>query len=152
MPSSDIATSQRLVTKQSIVASAVMIAIGVGGVAGSAWWAPRRISFVQHAVGTQGHVVDLVESSDSDSTTWAPMVEFKPASSPQTVRFRHSVSSSHPSWSVGDPVEVLYDPNDSSKAMIDQGQWNLVVPLIPGAIGVVFGFLGILAVIRVSRG
>jgi hypothetical protein len=152
MHSTEIALDQRRVAKASIIASVVMIAIGIGGIVGSAWWAPRRVSFIQHAVGTQGQVVDLVQSQDSDSTTWAPMVEFKPASSANAVRFRHSVSSSHPSWRVGDAVEVLYDPENTSQAMIDQGRWNMAVPLIPGAIGVVFALLGIHALIRISRG
>jgi len=151
MSSADMAMDQRRIARVSVIVSVVMIVLGIAGIAGSAWWEDRRISFVQSAVAAEGHVVDLVESRDSDSTTWAPLVEFKPVSSPGTVRFRHSVSSSHPSWHVGDSVEVLYDPKNASQAMIDQGRWNLIVPLIPGAIGVVFALLGINALIRISR-
>jgi hypothetical protein len=146
---SELSGYRRRVATQSLVAAVVMIAIGVGGIAGSYLWAPRRILFIERAVGTQGQVVELVESNDSESATFAPMVEFKPVSSSTTIRFRHPVASSPPSWRVGDAVNVLYNPEDTTQAMIDQGRWNLAVPFLPGAIGVVFGFLGLLGLIRV---
>ena len=45
-------------------------------------------------------------------------------------------------------ARVLYDPADPAKAMIDQGRWNVVVPFLPGAAGVVLGALGLLALYK----
>jgi hypothetical protein len=106
-------------------------------------WTERRLAFLQRAVPTDGRIVDLAVSSDSDSTTYAPVVEFTPSQGATPIRFRHSVSSSHPSWKVGQPVGVLHDPADPSSAIIDQGWWTTAVPLIPGAVGAVFSLLGL---------
>ena len=74
------------------------------------------------------------------------IVEAPPAPEVPRVRFRHPAGSSHPSWRQGQGVAVLFDPAQTSEAIIDQGPvWNQALPLIPAVIGLVLLPLGLVA-------
>lgn len=140
----EMGTTQRQTARASLVAGIVMVLLGGAAVYGGALWTSRRSEFIERAVPVAGRVVDLEMSDDSESTMYAPVVEFSPRDG-WPFRFRHPVASSHPSWRVGDSVRVLYDPADPAQAMIDQGGWNLVMPVLIVAGGVVFVLLGLVA-------
>ena len=141
----ELSLARRRAGRQSLIGGIIMILIGAGAMYWSHEWMGRRRAFLEGAVPAIGRVVDLAMSNDSDSTTWAPVVEFTPRAASAPVTFRHSVASSHPSWKRGDLVRVLYDPSKPSRALIDKGRWNLAVPLIPGVCGALLAALGLLA-------
>jgi hypothetical protein len=142
---SDVSLATRRSARVSAVAGFVMIVIGVAAVTGSWLWVRHRTEFLHHALSARGTVVELVASTNSGSTTWAPVVEFTPKGR-RPIRFRHPVGSSHPGWHVGQQVAVLYDPSEPSRAMIDQGWWTAAFPYLPGLLGLLFLACGILAV------
>lgn len=143
----EVRSTRESTQRASRVAAVLFLLMGVAAAFGGAHWTQRRSAFLRGAESTSGKVVELAISEDADSTTWAPVVQFAPAGSwPR--RFRHSVSSTHPSWRVGDTVRVLYDPSDPAQAMIDSGRWNLVPPLLLTAAGIVAAFLSGLAIWR----
>ncbi len=82
-----------------------------------------NVRFVSHAKHADGVVIDLVwSSSGKGGSSAAPVVRFELDGKGFT--FRGGVSSRPPSYSVGEKVPVLYDPEDPSKAKID-GFWDL---------------------------
>lgn len=132
--------------RQAIVGGIILLLLGAAALTGSWFWAGKRFAYLERAASAEGVVVDMIRSSGSKGTTWAPLIEFTPAGEWGPVRFRHKVSSSSPSWRVGDRTAVLYDPEHPEDAMVDHGRWNRVVPFIPGGVGALLVFLGALSV------
>jgi Protein of unknown function (DUF3592) len=97
-------------------------------------------AFLERALHTRGRVVQMVGSHSSNSTTYAPVVEF--TASGREYTFKDSVSSNPPSHRVGDVVDVLYDPAHPADARIDRGIWNKGVPVLVGAFGALLLFAG----------
>jgi hypothetical protein len=145
--SPDLAVLLRKQPRQALITAIVCLAIAAGTITWSYYWVQKRFAFLARAHTAGGVVVDMAESSGSDCTTWAPIVEYTPDRSwnAAPVRFKHPISSSSPSWSVGDRVRVLYDPELVESAMIDSGFWNRATPFIPAAIGALMALLGFLA-------
>jgi hypothetical protein len=147
VPSSALATLLRKQPREALLSAVICLTLAAGAITGSYFWVQKRFAFLARAESAQGLVVDMAESSGSDSTTWAPVVEYTPLHSwnAAPVRFKHPISSSSPSWSVGDRVRVLYDPERLQSAMIDSGFWNRATPFIPAAIAVPLVLMGLLA-------
>jgi len=135
LSSVELTSTHRRTARQSAIGGVILVLLGAGGMFGS--WL--------------GRVVDLAVSDTSDSTTYAPVVEFTPQYASSAIRFRHSVASSHPSWRVGQEVGVLSDPRDPSNAIIDQGWWTTAFLMIPGAIGVLVVILGLSSLYTARR-
>lgn len=113
-----------------------LIFLMVGGA-----WLYFSIARVANQSTATGVVVDIDTSRDSDGdTSYRPVVEFV-AENGQTYRFTgRTGSSSRPT--VGEPIDVLYDPADPQGAT-EKTFTNLwLFPLIFGGIGLlVFGFM-----------
>ena len=111
----------------SIVLGVILLGVGIG-----VWlW---RAGFSSHAIRADGTVVAL-SSGDPARTTrgFAPVVQF--VADGRTVRVMGEVFSRPPDYSVGDPVQVLYERGDPQGARID-GFWERwLFPLICGVIG-----------------
>lgn len=86
----------------------------------------------------QGTVVKLVRTTGSMQ---APVVAFTSPRGP--VQFQSEVSSSPPAWRAGEPVQVLFDPNDPTQAVIDSFWVRWLVPVLLGFVGAVFGCIGL---------
>jgi len=105
-------------------------------------------------VRTQGTVIELVESRDSDGDySYRPRVEFF---APDGTRheFTGRVGSSPPSHSAGETVEVIYAPDRPDRAMIDGFFDRFLVPLVFGGMGSLFAAIGggvLFALIRRRR-
>lgn len=154
VPPAELRAMSRSQPRQALVAAVLMLLIAAGCITWSVIWTERRSRFLTRAVAAEGVVVQMARSSGSDTTTWAPVVEFTPQGASSRVRFKHAVSSSHPSWSVGDRVRVLHDPFDPQNAMIDSSFWNRAAPLTPAAAGALLAILGLASLrsaMRTSR-
>ena len=92
---------------------------------------------------TQGIVVDLVATDDSDGEArYAPVIEWiDQAGIPH--RLTGSVASSPPAFVVTQNVVVLYNPSDPTQARIDNPMEAYLVVFLFGSMGVVFSFLGL---------
>ena len=110
--------------------------IGAVMIAGALYWADHLHAYIDSATRTHGVIVSQKSSYSDGSTTYAPVIEFTPHKS-GTVRFTSNVSSSSPSWKVGDMVNVFYDPNNTNDAMMDREWFNYFFQLILGSIGIV---------------
>ncbi|MCL1479788.1 MAG: DUF3592 domain-containing protein [Marinobacter sp.] len=75
-------------------------------------------SFLKEAVSTEGTVVELVPSRSSNSTTYAPVVQFNEING-RLVEFTSNASSNPPAYNRGERVVVLYSPNAPESAKID---------------------------------
>jgi hypothetical protein len=98
--------------------------------------------FVKSADRLTGVVVDNVASrnSDNDGYNYAPVVEYSGADgTPQ--RFTAGVSSSPPSFEVGERVGVLVS-RDGRKRSIDSFAQLWLPPVSLGAFALVFGGIG----------
>lgn len=110
--------------------------IGLGMLAGAYFLYQNTQSFIESAAVTNGTVVELVRSRSSDSTTYAPVVQFKTENG-ERIEFTSSTSSNPPSYSKGENVEVFYLPSNPQKARINGffSLWGaaLIVGLLGGA-------------------
>ncbi|HEC12850.1 MAG TPA: DUF3592 domain-containing protein [Acidiferrobacteraceae bacterium] len=119
----------------------VFSAIGLGMLIGAYFLYQNTQSFLESAAVTNGSVVELVRSRSSDSTTYAPVVQFKTESG-ALVEFTSSTSSNPPGYSKGESVEVFYLPSNPQKAKIN-GLFSLWgAALIVGILGGVFFLVG----------
>jgi uncharacterized protein YxeA len=120
----------------------LFLIIGIGLCSGGVIYANKRAEFLHTALSSQGTVISLKsETSHSDGKTtvvYYPVVRYTPPGKSTSITFKHNIGSSHPSFSRGDIVQVLYVPNDPHNAIIDQGWLNWLVPIIMIGIGGVF--------------
>jgi uncharacterized protein DUF3592 len=105
----------------------------------------------REAVGVRapGAVVSLVEKSDSDGSSYYPVVRFRDSTGSE-VRFKDRFGSNPPSYHVGDTVTVLYEREKASAAMIDRGFWNWLPASLLAALGGVFTFAGLRLLTRLD--
>ena len=127
----------------------ILLAAGVGLVVLGAHLHRSTNAFLAKAVSGSGRVVDLAMSHSSDSTTYAPVVEFEVDG--RTYRFKDSIGSDPPSYRRGDAVKVLYDPDRPANARIDRGRWNLAVPILVAAFGAMLCSLAVWSATRRRR-
>jgi hypothetical protein len=100
-------------------------------------------------VHARGTVVSLQLESDSDSSTYHPVVRFS-TTDDSSVEFKDRVGTDPPAYHPGDTVAVLYDPElPQGTAIIDRGWWNWLLPgavclfgLLVGAAGLFMGRTG----------
>ncbi len=99
--------------------------------------------FLQGAALADGMVTELsLERSGSRSSgTYHPVVQFR-AENGVAVTFRSSVGSNPPSYRVGEPVGVYYNPANPQDARVNSffSLWGMV--LILSALGAVFFLVG----------
>jgi hypothetical protein len=118
----------------------LFLGIGIVAVAIGAVWTFTTARFVSGAERTGGTVIDLSRSEDSEgSVTYSPIVRFKVEG--RTIQFTASSSSSSPP-SVGERVEVLYDPDDPHDARLSGFLDLWGGPMIVGGLGIVFAVIG----------
>ena len=120
----------------------IFMLVGIGLLVGAGFMTKNTMEFMDVALSTEGTIVSSRSSYSDGSTTYAPVIEYVLPESGHKITFKHSVSSSHPGWSIGDRVKVLYHPNDPQDAMMDDGWFNWFGSIILGGIGSVFTFVG----------
>jgi Protein of unknown function (DUF3592) len=103
-------------------------------------WKSTR-SFIARAEVATGKVVELREKSDSDGSTYSPVVHFR-ASNGAEITYTESFSGNPPPYDVGESVEVLYLPDDPREARI-KGYMSLWLgESILGGMGALFAAIG----------
>jgi len=108
-----------------------------------AWLITRdTVDLLNIGVPAQGIVINLVESRDSDGSTYAPLVEVT-SREHGVFRFKSSLSSNPPSFSVGEKVDVIVDPDDKDRVIINSFGQKWFMPAIFTFIGSVFSLIGL---------
>ncbi len=134
---------------------ALFLLIGLGLLAGGGFWIWKTIGFTGRAERAPGAVVEMVEKqgsgSDSDGPTWAPKVKFRTAGGME-IEFVSGVSSTPPSYTPGDAVEVLYDPMNPRDATIDSFVQLWLFPVLLPVLGLVFGAAGVFLILKSRTG
>ncbi|MBK8418621.1 DUF3592 domain-containing protein [Candidatus Villigracilis saccharophilus] len=80
---------------------------------------------------TEGIVVEMDASTTDGSTTYSPIIEFE--ANGETHSFKGNISSNPPQYSIGDRVDVRFDPGNPNTAQIDKSseRWLTPILLIP---------------------
>lgn len=152
-PSENMIISQAEIKKRQQTPKWVpylILVLGFGSLSGGIYWGQKRADFLAVAETTKGRVVSMESSTSDGSTVYYPIVKYTFPHGNQSVRFKHRVGSSHPGWSRGDTVIVLFNPADKNDAMIDDGWMNWLGPGIMVCLGMIF-FLAGLATLRKQR-
>jgi hypothetical protein len=130
--------------KSNRFAIPLLFAIGLLGLFLGNYFYQRTYTFIETADRKPGRVVDLKETdpNSSDPSTYAAVVEFHDARG-GTHKFVDSLSASTPLYDFDDPVNVLYDPSNPSKARIDRGRWNYWPSILLYTGGGLFVLMGV---------
>lgn len=141
-------SSLKLINPKIVImnlASIICIILGICFFVGTYFTIKRKLKFITNAEIVNGKVVELVQSSSSSLSSssssssnsfsqgasnnklmYAPVVSFKSKSGNQ-YRFESSQASNPPSYSVGETVEVIYNPSNPCNASINDffSRWFL---------------------------
>jgi len=120
--------------------------IGITAVVLGIYLGKNQATFLEVAQAGVGEVISLNSKSSNDGYVYYPVVRYSPPGSDQAITFEHNVGSNPPSYAVGDPVPVLYHPDNPANAIIDAGILNWVGPGIALLLGLVFTAAGIYSI------
>jgi hypothetical protein len=126
--------------------------IGLGMLVGAFFWYKSTNEFLADAITAEGTVIELRLSRSSDSTTYAPVVNFITQDG-ETITFVSSVSSNPPSYRVGEKADIFYLPADPYDAKLDGffSLWGGAT--IVGGMGGLFFLIGsAIAILPVLKG
>jgi hypothetical protein len=119
-------------TRNFLLVSAILLLTGslFAGVAAYLYF--QQANLEKNGLQTEGIVIALVDSSDSDGTTYAPVYQFKTRSG-RVFEVQSNNYSNPPAYTLGQRVTVLYLPESPTQAQIKGEGWLLMV--IFGAVG-----------------
>jgi hypothetical protein len=120
----------------------VFLLIGIGLLGGAFYLYRNTSNFLDTARKAPGTVVAL--------RSGAPEVKFRTEQG-REIQFTSSVSSKPPSYSVGDTVEVLYQPDQPDNAEVNSFMTLWLGVMIAGAMGTVFSLVGLALVFALRR-
>lgn len=119
----------------------IFFVVGLGLLAAAGFWANSIRIFVNTAWTADGVVVDLLPVDSDGSTLYKPLVRFV-TDRGQEVVFSTNSSSNPPGFSVGEKVEVFYQPANPTEAKINTVFQLWGGPLIIGGLGSIFFAIG----------
>lgn len=86
---------------------------------------------------TTGQVIGLVQSTDSEGGTfYSPVVTFTIGE--RTLQIQGQTASYPPAYRVGEEVEVVYNPDNISKAAINKFSELWLLPTVIGGVAAIF--------------
>ncbi|MEM1132634.1 MAG: DUF3592 domain-containing protein [Pseudomonadota bacterium] len=98
--------------------------------------------FANDAARTTGSIIEINRYNDSEGKTmYRPLVSFRDETGKEH-QFTGSVSSSSPTFSIGEQVEVIYDRDAPAEAIIDTFLQRFFLPLVFGGMGSIFALIG----------
>ena len=135
----------------SIIASIIFAIIGIGMVIAAIVLATNEQKFISTATKVPGTVTSFVTDTDSKGKiSYKPVVDFTTTDGRQFT-YTSGISSSPAAYSVGETVDIYYDPANPQNVVIG-GQTGLIY-LIIGGMGALCALtsVGTLA-LRIIRG
>lgn len=115
--------------------------VGLTMLAGAFYAYKSTKTFLETATRTEGTVIELVRTRSDGSDMYKPVVHFV-SQGGKTIEFTSSTSSSPPSYSVDEKVEVFYDPAKPEHAEINSFFELWGVSAIFGGLGAIFFLVG----------
>ena len=103
----------------------------------------ESVNFKRTASSAEGVVYDIETRSDSDGSSYYPMVRFTPAGAEEPVEFTGGVGSNPSSYKRDQKVKVIYDPKNPEKARIDSFFETALFPLVFSGMGGIFLAIGL---------
>ena len=135
-----------------VIVRNVFTAVGLALLAAALYLYQDTQNFTQGALTGDGVVTELVRarSSDSNSSTYRPVVEFH-TDDGSLVEVTSTMGSNSPSFRVGESVQVYYHADRPHQAKINSflSLWGL--PLIFGGIGGIFFLVGFVMIYMARR-
>jgi hypothetical protein len=134
---------------KTIIGGVIFFLVGAGVLVGDFFITTGTISFLNSSIKTDGSVVNIIHSRSSDSVNamYTPEVSFTDASG-QAITFTSNISSSSPSYKIGDKVSVLYDKNNSQSARINTFFQLWFATIVMSIVGVIFFLIGLFIIIK----
>jgi hypothetical protein len=108
----------------------------------------RTQMFIARSKRTKGSITHLIYSRSSEGGGYAPVFQFTTLSG-QSIEVSESLYSNPPGYSVGQSVDILYDPEKPSHARISKWSSLYFAPLLLSGMGIVF--LGVGAVMSAFK-
>lgn len=116
--------------------AAVMLGLGI-------FFFVRTRRFLRTAVEAMGTIVELRESSGSEGgTVYSAVVDFQTADG-RSIRWQESMASNPPAGQPGEQLVMKYDPANPQRARIAKATRMWFMPVLFGALGVLFLGLGV---------
>jgi hypothetical protein len=107
----------------------------------------RTRMFISRSQEVKGSVIKMLTSSGSEGgTVYAPVFRFTTIQG-QSMEVAESVYSNPPGFSVGQVVDILYDPQNPSNARAKKWSSLYFVPLLLGGLGAAFGGIGVVLLV-----
>ena len=92
-----------------------------------------------HGRGTVIRVDLLISDNEESAWVWTPIIEYRAAGqqfSSKVFPFRHRLNAKK--YSVGDEVDIIFDPRDPSRVMLDSwAAYILCTILLSGWLGII---------------
>lgn len=124
--------------------------LGIGLLCGAMYWGYQQADFINSSSRTTGQVIGHRESTDSDGSTYYPIVEFLDEGG-RRASFESGIGSNPPSFQVGEKVEILIS-KDRNRKSIDSFFQLWFGPLFLGGFALAFGGPGlIIPIVRMRR-
>jgi len=119
------------------------LAIGIGLILLTCFVISNTKEFLEHAMFTDGKVIEMKAHYSDGSTLYKPIVEFV-TEDESLITFESRVANKPPAYSVGEIIEVVYLEKLPEEARIHDVFSTWGATLILGIISLVFCTLGIL--------
>lgn len=102
----------------------------------------RTRAFISRSQEVKGSVIKMLTSHGSEGgTVYAPVFRFTTIQG-QSMEVAETVYSSPPGYTVGEVVDILYDPQDPSNARAKKWGSLYFLPLLLGGLGGIFACVG----------
>ncbi len=107
----------------------------------------RTRAFISSSQEVKGTVIRMLSSSGSEGgTVYAPVFKFTTIQG-QVMEVEEKVYSSPPGFSVGEVVDILYDPQNPGNARAKKWSSLYFVPLLLSGMGAIFGGIGLVSLV-----
>lgn len=107
----------------------------------------RTRVFISKSREVKGTVIRMVSSFGSEGgTVYAPVFKFTTLQG-QVVEVEEKVFSNPPEFTQGQVVDILYDPENPSRARVKKWFNLYFVPILLGGLGIIFGGIGVVMLV-----
>jgi hypothetical protein len=107
----------------------------------------RTRAFVSSSREVKGTVIRMLSTSGSEGgTVYAPVFKFTTIQG-QAMEVEEKVYSNPPGFSVGEVVDILYDPQNPGKARAKKWFSLYFTPVLLSGMGAVFGGIGVVVLV-----
>jgi hypothetical protein len=138
--------------------TAVALVFGLALLVGGGYFVERQREFIAKSVAAEGRVIQNEEVHRTDNngrgfshTSYRAIVNFTDRRG-QVFTHHDDVALNPPSFSVGESVTILYDPQNPQKAMIDRGAKNYLISGIALGLGALITLSWLPRMMRRSAG